>query len=211
MTSCLFGWSNGACSNGHYSPRYSGNVIVCGITNRHVLQGQSLLDAIAHRLSHSRFTWIQIREKDLSARALYELVIAARALPNPHGTKFIVNSRVDVALAAGADGAHFPASSPEPRRWRAIVPPGFLLGVSCHTVDEVMEAESDGADYALFGPVFAPLSKTSELEARGLEGLAKAARSVKMPVLALGGVTMENADACLESGAAGVSGISLFT
>ena len=91
------------------------------------------------------------------------------------------------------------------------MPREFLLGVSCHTADEVIEAEAGGADYALFGPVFAPLSKASELEARGLEGLSAAARAVKMPVLALGGVTVENISACLKTGAAGVAGISLFT
>jgi thiamine-phosphate pyrophosphorylase len=183
-------------------------MITCGITNRHTLRGETLLEAIARNLV-AGITWIQIREKDLSARELYELVRAARALPNPSGTKFIMNTRVDVALAAGADGAHFPAGSPEPRRWRAIVPQGFLLGISCHTVEEVVTAEAEGADYALFGPVFAPLSKQSQVEPHGLGGLA-AARSVKIPVLALGGITKENAADCVRVGVAGVGGISLF-
>ena len=201
MVSCLFK----VAPTVHYS-----SVIICGITNRHALSGETLLEAIARNLL-AGMTWIQIREKDLSARELYELVLAARALLNPQGTKLIVNSRVDVALAAGADGAHLPASSPEARRWRGIVPQGFLLGVSCHAVDEVVVAEAEGADYAMFGPVFAPLSKASDLEARGLEGLEKAAHAVKIPVLALGGVTPENINACLNAGAAGVSGITLFT
>lgn len=184
-------------------------MIVCAITDRHVLQSESLLDAIARNLL-AGVTWLQIREKDLSARELYDLVLAAKALPNPHATKLIVNSRVDVALAAGADGAHFPASSPEPRRWRGILPSGFLLGISCHTAAEVADAEREGADYALFGPVFAPLSKTSDLAPRGLDGLAEAAGSVKIPVLALGGVTRENGAQCVSKGAAGIAGISLF-
>jgi thiamine-phosphate pyrophosphorylase len=184
-------------------------VIVCGITNRHLLRAESLLDAIARNL-RAGMTWVQIREKDLTARELFELARAAKALPNPHGAKLIVNSRVDVALAAGADGAHFPALSPEPRRWRAIVPAGFLLGVSCHTTAEVADAESGGADYALFGPVFGPLSKGSELAPRGLEGLAEAERAVKIPVLALGGITWENSAECVRQGAAGVAGITLF-
>jgi thiamine monophosphate synthase len=85
-----------------------------------------------------------------------------------------------------------------------------MLGMSCHTVEEVIAAEKEGADYALFGPVFAPLSKHSGVEARGLDGLASAARSVKIPVLALGGITKENAADCVRMGAAGVGGISLF-
>ncbi len=136
----------------------------------------SLLDSIARALEDG-VTWIQIREKDLEARALIDLVRAAMALPNPRGTKFVVNGRMDVAIAAGAAGVHLPARSAPANRWRAIAPNGFLIGVSCHTVDEVREAESTGADYVLFGPVFAPLSKTSPLTPRGIDGLREAARS----------------------------------
>jgi thiamine-phosphate pyrophosphorylase len=85
-----------------------------------------------------------------------------------------------------------------------------LIGVSCHTVGEVRAAEAEGADYAVFGPVFAPLSKTSDLAPRGLEGLAQAARAVRIPVLALGGVTRDKINACITAGAAGIAGISLF-
>jgi thiamine-phosphate pyrophosphorylase len=105
---------------------------------------------------------------------------------------------------------HFPAGSPEPRRWRGIVPLGFLLGVSCHTVSEVAAAEAEGAAYVLFGPVFAPLSKTSALAPHGTEGLSRAAMRVQIPVLALGGITQDNAPACIAAGAQGVSGISLY-
>lgn len=84
------------------------------------------------------------------------------------------------------------------------------MGVSCHSLEEVRTAEEEGADYVVFGPVFPPLSKPSLLPAVGLEGLARAAAAVKIPVLALGGVTRANANACLGAGAAGVAGISLF-
>ncbi|MEO5925276.1 MAG: thiamine phosphate synthase [Bryobacteraceae bacterium] len=184
-------------------------MIRCYITDRHSLKHESLLDSIARNLRDG-VTWIQIREKDLSARDLHQLVQAAKALPNPHHTKFIVNSRIDVALAAGADGAHFPAGSPEPRRWRGIAPNGFQLGVSCHTPEEVAAAEREGATYALFGPIFAPLSKTSPLAPHGIDGLASAAGCVRMPVLALGGITQVNTSACIAAGAQGVAGISLY-
>ena len=154
--------------------------------------------------------WIQIREKDLEAGALYELVQGARGLPNPHGAKLLVNTRVDVALAAGADGVHLPAGSPEARRFRGIVPEGFLIGTSCHNEEEVLAAAAGGADYTVYGPVFAPVSKKSDLAPRGLSGLAQAVRSVKIPVLALGGITHANLEACMRTGAAGVAGISLF-
>jgi thiamine-phosphate pyrophosphorylase len=185
-------------------------VIECYITDRAGLRaGQSLLGAIARNLESGPH-WIQIRDKNSTARELYELVRLALQLPNPRGVKFLVNGSVDVALAAGAAGAHLPANSPPPRFWREMCPPDFLFGVSCHAIEEVRQAEQEGASYALFGPVFAPLSKSSDLIPRGLAELGRAAARVKMPVLALGGVTRENMPACISAGAAGVAGISLY-
>jgi thiamine-phosphate pyrophosphorylase len=183
----------------------------------------ALLDCIGHFLNARVLSepprlgdvrWVQIREKDLSARELLDLVRRAVALQE--GTnglcarKIIVNGRMDVALAAGAAGVHLPAGSIEVDRWRAIAPAGILLGASCHTIDEVRDAEATGADYALFGPVFAPLSKMSDLGPHGIEGLGQAARAVRIPVLALGGITRENTQSCVDAGAAGVAGISMF-
>ena len=181
-------------------------MIRCYITNSQTWLAGSLLDAIERNLA-AGVTWIQIREKDLSARALFELVEAASKLPNPHGSKIIVNTRADVAIAAGAAGVHLPSGSPAARFWRR---PGFLVGVSCHSVDDVRNAEAEGADYAVFGPVFPPRSKTARTEPRGLEGLRRATADVRIPVLALGGVTRENSDACISAGAAGIAGISLY-
>jgi thiamine-phosphate pyrophosphorylase len=154
--------------------------------------------------------WVQIREKDLSGRELMLLVRRVMGLPNPHSARILVNTRVDVALAAGADGVHLPSRSIAASEWRGMVPSGFLIGVSCHSLEEVLRAEAEGADYVLFGPVFAPLSKTSDLAPRGVEELGRVSRAVRIPVMALGGITAENAAACVNAGAAGVAGISMF-
>ncbi len=155
--------------------------------------------------------WIQIREKDLPALDLFKLTRNVLTQPNPRGVKILVNSRIDVALAAGASGAHLPSGSPAPQAWRAMTPPGFLLGVSCHSPEEVRAAAGEGADYVFFGPVFAPLSKPAQGPPVGLDALARAvAAAAKIPVLALGGITRANIAACVEAGAAGVAGISLY-
>ncbi len=175
----------------------------CYVTDRHTLApGDSLLAAIAR----ADADWVQIREKDLPARDLFKLVQAAL----PLGKKIIVNTRMDVALAAGAAGLHLPQNSIRAGRWRSIAPPGFLIGVSCHGVESVRAAEQEGADYVLFAPVFAPLSKPSHSPSLGLAALSEASRSVRIPVLALGGITRKNAAACIEHGAAGVAAISLY-
>ncbi len=185
-------------------------MLQCYITDRRSLPpGVDLLACVADNLAAGP-DWIQLREKDLFARDLFDLLRRALALPNPRGVKLIVNGRMDVALAAGAAGVHLPANSVAPRRLRTLAPPGFLIGVSCHDLAEVRAAEDEGADYVLFGPVFSPLSKSTDLPPRRLEGLAQASGAVKIPVLALGGITHENAGECLAAGVAGIAGISLY-
>ena len=160
---------------------------------------------IAQRAGQHGASMIQIRAKDLAARALAEL---ARAAVASAACPILVNTRADVALACGAQGVHLPARSVAPGTIRRIAPPGFLIGVSCHSMAELQAAEDEGADFAVYGPIF--LSPTKSVIPVGLEALRQATAAVRLPVYALGGVTRENEPLCIEAGAAGIAGISFF-
>ncbi len=181
-------------------------MLLYAITDRSQLHAP-LLDRVV-LLLHAGVDYLQIREKDLPGRELLALLDAVLSLPNPHGTKVLVNERVDVALAAGAHGVHLPAQAVAPSRIRATAPAGFVIGVSCHRLDEVDRAEAEGADLAVFGPVFDTPSKRVYGPPVGVDALEQAARGRRIPVLALGGITLENFQLC--RGAAGIASISLF-
>jgi thiamine-phosphate pyrophosphorylase len=159
--------------------------------------------------------FIQLREKDLSARDLETLARAARLAieSREQKTALLINSRSDIALACGAAGVHLPANDLSPSVVRKIWakaghPTRPLITISCHSADDVARAASEGADFAVFAPVFGKKDATHTSSA-GLDGLREAC-SQKIPVLALGGVTLANGRACLEAGATGIAAIRLF-
>jgi len=162
---------------------------------------------VAARAAVCGVDMIQVRAKNLPARDL--LVMVKRVVAEVMGVPVLVNTRADIALACGAQGVHLPADSPSPEHIRAIAPVGFLIGVSCHSIDELRRAAREGADFAVYGPIFATRSHPNS-QPIGLDALAAATRAAQLPIYALGGVTEKNAQLCIAAGAAGVAGISMF-
>jgi thiamine-phosphate pyrophosphorylase len=158
--------------------------------------------------------FIQIREKQLTAQVSFELTAAVVSIARRDGTnatRVLVNDRADIAAAAGADGVHLTTSSLPPDVIRKTFGARLLVGVSTHSLMEARNACSQDADFAVFGPVFSSPSKAKYGPPLGLEKLAEAARELgAFPLLALGGISLENANECLAAGASGIAGITLF-
>jgi len=158
--------------------------------------------------------WIQIREKDLDSRSLVELARFAVAETRGSSARVLVNDRLDVALAANAGGVHLGEKSlplETVTEWRRTTGRlDFLIGVSCHSLESARAAERGGADYIFYGPVFATPSKAEFGAPQGTERLREVCASVGIPVLAIGGVNVDNAHECIAAGAAGIAAIRLF-
>lgn len=153
----------------------------------------------------------QIREKKLSTRVLYELVSRAAEITRDSATNLLVNDRFDVARAAGADGVHLTSVSLPARVVRDLCGAEFLIGVSTHSLADAQQARDGGADFVVFGPVFQTESKRAYGPPQGLEKLREVTAALAdFPVLAIGGVTVDNAETCFAAGASGIAGISWF-
>ena len=195
--------------------------ILCYVTGRKALglapDPLAQLLAIIRRAIEAGVDWIQVREKDLSGRELLHLVQEAVAAACGTRTKILVNDRLDVAIAARAAGVHLGTESLRVRAvaaWRESHPAAstsnFLIGASCHSLEQAQSAELDGADYVIFGPVFETPSKASFGPPQGIERLHKVCAEIKIPVLAIGGVNPANASECTRAGAAGIAAIRMF-
>jgi len=153
----------------------------------------------------------QIREKSLSARVLFELVARAAEITHGSKTQLLVNDRSDIVRAAGADGVHLTAQSLPVEVVRKICGAEFLIGVSTHSLDEARAARDAGADFVVFGPVFETESKRAYGAPQGLDKLREVTRALgEFPVVAIGGITIENTEECFRAGANGVAAIGMF-
>jgi thiamine-phosphate pyrophosphorylase len=179
------------------------------ITDRQATGGRQLCDVVAAALQGAgpaaSQVAVQLREKDLSARALVELARKLRAVTSAAGAALFVNERVDVALAANADGVHLPAGALSIPEVRSLAP-NLGIAVSTHDRSEVESAAQAGADFVVFGPVFDTPSKRVYGAPKGLQALQRAC-SCSIPVIALGGIDNSNADSCVRMGAYGIAAI----
>lgn len=165
-----------------------------------------LLGAVRQALAGGA-DWVQVRDKAAPAADLYDLARRVQALAGEARAGLLVNDRVDVAVAVGAAGVHLARRSLPPEVARRLVAPGTLVGVSVHSLEEAVQAARMGADYVTFGSVFPTRSHPGGLP-RGLDELARVVESVSVPVLAIGGITPENAREVAATGVAGVAVIS---
>ncbi len=155
---------------------------------------------------------IQLREKNLTARVLFELTERVMAIVRGTATKVLVNDRADIAAGAGAEGVHLTVRSLEVNVVRKTFGPDLLIGVSTHSDIEARLARDAGADFVVFGPVFPTRSKKDYGPPLGIGKLSEVVHELApFPVLAIGGVSKDNAGECLRAGASGVAAITLFT
>lgn len=197
--------------------------ILCYVTDRLSLPHaapSALMQKIDAILS-AGVDWVQIREKDLCARELVALTREAlvRAALHSQGksqaSRILVNDRIDIALAERAGGVHLGENALPVNEAARLIEnhasrKDFLVGVSCHSLEAAKSAAGGGAGYLFFGPVFATPSKAAFGPPQGVERLAEVCRTIAIPVLAIGGITLENAAACFAAGAAGLAAIRLF-
>ena len=189
--------------------------LLCYVTDRRsLLAGETLLHKIAAAAT-AGVDWIQVREKDLPGKELAQLTQDALRRAANSRTRILVNDRLDVALAMRVDGVHLGEKSLPLEEARRLAngfrrKEDFLIGVSCHSLESAKEAEQGGADYLFFGPVFVTPAKAAYGAPQGIDRLAEVCRTVSIPVLAIGGITLNNVAECLSAGASGIAAIRLF-
>jgi thiamine-phosphate pyrophosphorylase len=177
------------------------------VTDSALSLGRRTLDIVEAAIAGGA-TIVQYREKSSSTRAMVEEAGALAALCRARGVPFIVNDRLDVALAVDADGLHVGQDDLPPALARGLLGRGKLLGVSVGSVEEALRAKAEGADYLGASPIFATPTKSDAPRPMGLEGLRELAAAMDLPIVAIGGINASNAEAVIEAGASGLAVVS---
>jgi thiamine-phosphate pyrophosphorylase len=177
------------------------------VSDRHGTGGRDLVTVVGDCLD-AGLRAVQLREKDLGAGALAALARPLRRLTSGHDALLVINDRADVALAVGADGVQRTSTSLPVRDLRAVVGPGVRIGASTHGLDEAVAAEDAGADWIVLGPVYETPSKAAYGPPVGLRVLEKVTAAVRVPVIAIGGITPARVADVRATGAHGVAVIS---
>jgi thiamine-phosphate pyrophosphorylase len=187
------------------TPRIDFNLYL--ITGRAETLGRNL-DFLVEEALHGGVRAVQLRDKGLSSKELYETAYELRRLTSRYGAKLLINDRVDVALAVDADGVHIGAQSLPIYKVRKLLGESRLIGVSCHNQVQAITAQEMGADFITFGPVYHTSSKAPYGEPVGPEKLLQAVELLQIPIFALGGIGLHN---CAEAVSCGVAGIALIS
>ena len=177
------------------------------ITDRKQIRRTSLAEVIEAALKGG-VKAVQLREKDLSSRALYVAACELKTVTSRHGAKLLINDRIDIALAADADGVHLGGESMPVSKAREILGSERLIGISCHDRASALAAQEEGADFITFGPVYYTQSKARYGDPVGLAALEETAGLLRIPVFALGGIKRENVGEVIARGARGIALIS---
>ena len=182
------------------------SLLLYAVTDRHWLEGRTLEDVVRESLEGG-VTFLQLREKDLDEENFFEEAVRLKALAGEYGVPFVVNDNVDIALRADADGVHVGQSDMEAGDVRALIGPHRILGVSAQTVEQALLAEKRGADYLGVGAVF-PTGSKDDADEVSFETLKAICEAVKIPVIAIGGITEKNVPCLAGSGICGIAVIS---
>ena len=174
------------------------------VSDRQQTAGRPLEEVIA-AAARGGLEAVQLREKDLSGRDLYDLGVSLKEVLDPLQVPLLINDRIDVALALDAAGVHLAGHSLPTRSARRVLGPDKLLGVSTHSLDAARQAAQEGADFVVFGPVFPTPSKLAYGPPQGLPRLAEVVRDVAVPVIGIGGITPANVPQVMQTGAHGVA------
>jgi thiamine-phosphate pyrophosphorylase len=177
------------------------------ITDRKQTGSLRLIDVVDDALKGG-VKAVQLREKDLSSRELYELAYDLRKLTAKYGAKLFINDRVDIALAVEADGVHLGLNSLPIHRVRRLIGPDRLIGLSCHNQINAIMAQENGADFITFGPVYYTPSKANYGKPVGVDRLEIVSHLLEIPVFALGGIKKNNINEVIAAGSAGISLVS---